>query len=86
MWLFYKLQGRAEFFLELKESCRKRTKEATWLLEPMSQDMKVFMEQIRFTKLHQQTSNDKQIDLGELQGMEPLQLEDLLMTVVKKRN
>ncbi|CAG2009707.1 unnamed protein product [Fusarium graminearum] len=67
MWLFYKLQGRAEFFLELKESCRKRTKEATWLLEPMSQDMKVFMEQIRFTKLHQQTSNDKQIDLGELQ-------------------
>ncbi|KAK6721005.1 hypothetical protein SNK05_004097 [Fusarium graminearum] len=40
MWLFCKLQGRAEFFLELKESCRKRTKEATWLLEPMSQDMK----------------------------------------------
>ncbi|CAG1975297.1 unnamed protein product [Fusarium graminearum] len=67
MWLFYKLQGRAEFFLELKESCHKRTKEATWLLEPMSQDMKVFMEQIRFTKLHQQTSNNKQIDLGELQ-------------------
>lgn len=86
MWLFYKLQGRAEFFLELKESCQKRTKEATWLLEPMSQDMKVFMEQIRFTKLHQQTSNNKQIDLGELQGMEPLQLKDLLMTVVKKRN
>ncbi|KAF0640929.1 hypothetical protein FPSE5266_00694 [Fusarium pseudograminearum] len=68
LWLFYELQGRAEFLWELKESCQEIISEGMWSLQPNTQDMEAFMEHIRFTKLHQQISNTHQFDLGELQG------------------
>ncbi|KAF4954261.1 hypothetical protein FGADI_5386 [Fusarium gaditjirri] len=64
LWIFYVLQGRAEFLSKL-EDCQKRIPEEVWR---KSQWMTGFMEQIRFTNVHREFYGTNQIDLQHLQG------------------
>ncbi|GKU22008.1 unnamed protein product [Fusarium langsethiae] len=70
LWFFYELQGRVEFSLKLKNSCPERIPKEMWSLQYNTQEKQAFMEHIRFSKLHQQIFDVKELDLGRLQGKE----------------